>query len=167
MAGRIMAAVIIVLLVQNLASRPGDVLAAGQVDENRIESHFITLRSGDMEWQTAAEFPGLEFVLLVGNPNQAGPYILRARFAPTVFTRPHFHSQDRHVTVLSGVWYAGTDASFDKNKAVALYPGDYMKHPAGGVHYDGAGDVEAIVQITGIGPVTTTGVPIKARDSKP
>ena len=31
-----------------------------------------------------------------------------------------------------------------------------MLHPANGVHWDGAGQEEVIVQIIGVGPVTTT-----------
>ena len=31
--------------------------------------------------------------------------------------------------------------------------GSYVKHPAGGIHYDGAKDEEVIVEIRGIGPV--------------
>lgn len=38
---------------------------------------------------------------------------------------------------------------------VPLSPGSYMKHPAGGVHYDGAKDGEVIVEIRGMGPVKT------------
>lgn len=127
---------------------------------------FVTTKSGDLVWHAVAEFPGIDFALLEGNPSEAGIYVIRARFAPGVMSRPHFHSTDRLVTVISGIWFAGTDANFDKDKTIALYPGDFMKHPAGGIHYDGAKDVEAVVEISGIGPVittgvTTTGVPIE------
>jgi quercetin dioxygenase-like cupin family protein len=36
--------------------------------------------------------------------------------------------------------------------------GSYILHPAGAVHWDGAGDEETIVQIVGIGPVETVQV---------
>jgi len=35
-------------------------------------------------------------------------------------------------------------------------PGSFVFHPAYGHHYDGAKDEEVIVQIMGMGPVTTT-----------
>jgi len=76
-----------------------------------------------------------------------------------VMSKPHTHPTDRHVTVLSGTWWAGTDASGDPNKTVPLGPGSYMLHPAGKVHFDGAKDVEAIVEIKGIGPAPN--VPFK------
>ncbi|MEE8371866.1 MAG: cupin domain-containing protein [Sphingomonadales bacterium] len=117
---------------------------------------FKILHKSEMKWRALEEFPGIEAVFLAGNPSKAGPYVLLARFAPGVMSAPHSHDQDRHVMVLSGVWYAGTDASGDLEKTTALGPGDFMIHPAGGVHYDGAREVETIVQISGIGPVKTT-----------
>lgn len=98
---------------------------------------------------------GPEIAVLAGNPEEEGFYMIRARFAPGVFSTPHYHSTDRHVTVIQGTWYTGTDASFDRDKTVALGPGSYMMHPAGAVHYDGAKDEEVIVEIKGIGPATT------------
>jgi hypothetical protein len=57
--------------------------------------------------------------------------------------------------VISGTWWAGTGSVFDRDKTTPLGPGSYMFHPAGKVHYDGAKDVEAIVEIKGIGPAPT------------
>jgi hypothetical protein len=71
-------------------------------------------------------------------------------------TRPHFHPEDRHAVVISGTWYTGEGDTFDPAKTVALKPGSYMKHPAGGHHFDGARDEEVIVQIVGYGPSGTT-----------
>ena len=70
--------------------------------------------------------------------------------------RPHSHPEDRHIVVLKGTWYTGTGEDFDMNKTIPLKAGSYMKHPAKAVHFDGAKDEEVIVQITGIGPGTTT-----------
>jgi hypothetical protein len=40
--------------------------------------------------------------------------------------------------------------------AIGLKPGSFMKHPAGGHHFDGAKDEEVILQIIGMGPSGTT-----------
>jgi hypothetical protein len=70
---------------------------------------------------------------------------------------PHFHGEDRHVTVIQGTWNAGKDDSWDPAATVPLKTGSYMFHPAGGVHYDGSAGTEgAIVQIVGMGPSKTT-----------
>ena len=58
--------------------------------------------------------------------------------------------------MISGVWYTGTGDDFDPDNTVPLGPGSYMKHPAGGIHFDGAKEGEVIVEIRGMGPVRTT-----------
>jgi quercetin dioxygenase-like cupin family protein len=111
---------------------------------------FVTLLPHEITWQDNADGP--DFAFIYGDPQKEGFYVVRARFSPGVMSRPHYHPGDRHVTVISGVWWAGTGSDFDPAKTVPLYPGSYMKHPAGGVHFDGAKDIEAIVEIKGIGP---------------
>lgn len=121
------------------------------------EQGFIRTTPDEIEW-VPSETPGLDFAYIVGHPNEAGFYIVRARFSPGVTSSPHYHATDRHVTVISGVWHTGTDASYDLDKTVALGPGSYMLHPAGAVHYDGAKRQTAIVEIKGIGPAPTVRV---------
>ncbi len=96
--------------------------------------------------------------IIFGDPSKPGIYVVRNRFPPGAHSNPHFHSQDRHATVIKGVWWTGVGEKLDFNAAVPLKEGSYMLHPANGVHWDGAGDEEAIVQIVGIGPVATTQV---------
>jgi quercetin dioxygenase-like cupin family protein len=117
------------------------------------EQGFIRLTPADIGFE--GDPNNVQITLVAGNPEEEGFYLLRARFGPGVFSSPHYHSTDRHVTVIKGTWYTGTDASFDRDKTVPLGPGSYMMHPAGAVHYDGAKDEEVIVEIKGIGPATT------------
>jgi len=35
-------------------------------------------------------------------PFEAGIYVIRVKFPPGLMTRPHFHAEDRHATVLAG-----------------------------------------------------------------
>lgn len=93
---------------------------------------------------------------LYGSPDQEGLYVYRARFPNGVIGRPHSHSMERHITVIEGTWYAGTDASYDVSKATPIPVGGFMIHPAGAVHFDGSLDGPVVVEIKGIGPVTTT-----------
>lgn len=117
------------------------------------ENGFIRLTPEEIGFEGNPD--QVQITLVAGDPAEEGFYLLRARFNPGVFSSPHYHSTDRHVTVIKGTWYTGADASFDRDKTVALGPGSYMMHPAGAVHYDGAKDEEVIVEIKGIGPVTT------------
>jgi hypothetical protein len=96
-------------------------------------------------------------VNVFGDPSKPGMYIYRNRFAPGRTSRPHFHDQDRYVTVIKGTWWTGEGDVFEADKMVPIKAGGLMFHPAGYHHYDGAKDEEVIVQIMGMGPVKTTG----------
>ena len=116
---------------------------------------FVVVKPGDIQWREAPNMPGLSGTILAGDPSKPGPYVLRGRFAPGFINPPHRHDQDRFVVVISGTWYVGRGEKLDLDAMEALPPGSFMKHPAGGAHYDGAKDGEVIVQISGVGPVAT------------
>ena len=52
----------------------------------------------------------------------------------------------------------------DASKMVPMKAGSYVFHPANGHHFDGARDEDVTVQITGMGPVTST--PIKSEGGR-
>jgi oxalate decarboxylase/phosphoglucose isomerase-like protein (cupin superfamily) len=102
-------------------------------------------------------------VTLFGDPNKPGMYIIRNHFKPGSMSRPHFHDQDRFVTVIKGTWWTGEGDKFAPETAVPIKAGGMMFHPAGYHHYDGSkpGTEDVIVQIMGMGPVKTTQTEIK------
>ena len=119
------------------------------------DAGFIRITPDQVAFQGTS---GLQQSVLFGDPAKPGIYVVRVKFPPGVHSNPHFHSQDRHVTVIKGVWLMGVGEQLDIRKAVPMKSGSYALHPAGAVHWDGAGDEETIVQITGMGPVKTTQV---------
>ena len=52
-----------------------------------------------------------------------GVYVIRVRFPPGAHSSPHFHSQDRHVTVIKGTCWMGVGDELDFNKAVPMKAG--------------------------------------------
>ena len=94
-------------------------------------------------------------VAVFGDPAKSGLYAIRRRFMPGEMSRPHYHDKDRLVTVIKGTWYTGEGDVFDPAKTTAVKTGGFMLHPAGFHHWDGAKDAEVIVQIVGMGPVST------------
>src|SRR5579872_4241327 len=96
-------------------------------------------------------------VNVIGDPTKPGIYVYRNRFAPGRMSRPHYHDQDRYVTVIKGTWWTGEGDVFDPSKTIPIKAGGFMFHPAGYHHWDGAKDEEVIVQIMGMGPVKTIG----------
>ncbi|MDA1260805.1 MAG: cupin domain-containing protein [Planctomycetota bacterium] len=91
-----------------------------------------------------------------------GMYVTRIRFEAGRHTRPHYHTEDRWVTVLEGTWWTGEGDVFDADRMIPIREGGLMYHPAGFRHYDGAKDEDVVVQIMGIGPVETIRTEIDA-----
>ncbi len=121
------------------------------------EAGFSITKPDEPHWQNVPGGRGVKLANIYGDPSKPGIYVVRVWFPPHVMDLPHFHSEDRHVTVIKGTWCAGTGAVFDPSKATRLKAGSYMFHPAKAVHWDGAAtDEDAIVQIIGLGPVATT-----------
>ena len=102
-------------------------------------------------------------ISVFGDPSKPGLYAIRRRFKPGEASRPHYHDQDRLVTVINGTWYTGEGDVYDMNKTTPIRAGGFMLHPAGLHHYDGAKDEEVIVQIIGMGPVQTVNIEGAAR----
>ena len=97
-----------------------------------------------------------ETAVLFGDPSKPGPYVMRIKWLPGNFSRPHIHNTDRFFVVISGTWWMGTGTTFDPNATVPAPAGSYVIHYAGKVHYDGAKDEETIIQVSGMGPATAT-----------
>jgi Cupin len=116
---------------------------------------FARVAPEDVKWMDRPGFDGVKFAVIQGDPSKPGLYVIRAKFSPGAMTRPHWHPEERYVTVLQGTWYTGEGDSFEPDKTVAQKTGTFMVHPAKAHHYDGAKDEEVIVQIVGIGPSGT------------
>jgi quercetin dioxygenase-like cupin family protein len=130
------------------------IAGAASVLAQSDEKQFVTLTSERLKWAPLGD--GVEFAKIYGDPTKAGAfYVIQVKFPPYTFDYPHYHPEDRHITVVKGTWYAGTGEALDVDNAIPLTPGSYMFHPAKAVHWDGAKDEEVIVQIAGIGPGPT------------
>ncbi len=116
---------------------------------------FKILSADDLVWHPVEGTGGVQVALIVGHPEQEGAYIIRAKFPPGVMSPPHWHDQERLVTVISGTWHFGMNASGTCKGTVPLAPGSFAVHPKGAIHYDGSCSGEVVVQISGPGPVVT------------
>ena len=116
-------------------------------------------REGDIAFKTNPLVPGLANAVLSGDPNVPGqPYVVRVRFSPGVFSTPHFHPETRYILVVKGTWWVGSGPKWNKDATTPVPAGSFVVHHPNRIHFDGAKDEEVIVQITGIGPGTSTRV---------
>ena len=92
---------------------------------------------------------------LYGDPTKPGLYVVLAKWPPGTGSRPHYHPNDRYVTVISGTWWVGTGTDYNMANTVPMKAGSFVRHAAGGIHFDGAKDEEVLLQIVGMGPASS------------
>jgi len=99
---------------------------------------------------------GADNAVLLGDPSKEGLYIVLVRWHAGHMSHPHFHPNDRFITVISGTWWVGTGTKFDPGATVPMPAGSYVVHYGKQVHYDGAKDGDCVLEIVGEGPATAT-----------
>ncbi|MBD5656162.1 MAG: cupin domain-containing protein [Candidatus Eremiobacteraeota bacterium] len=108
----------------------------------------------DVAWQPFDAFPpAVRLGVLVGQPSEPGPYVVRVRAPSGTKLMPHLHPEDRVYTVISGVFYVGLGTTFEDGLLVAYPPGAVVVLPGGTAHFHWAKSGEYITQVTAIGPL--------------
>ena len=111
----------------------------------------------ELTWRPT--WTGAEFAILAGDPEKAETYVLSMRFPAGFRNPPHFHSDERIVTVLSGTLLVGYGDKFDESAMKALPPGSMFTEPAQQPHFVWAKDGVVVIQVVGHGPSATTWSP--------
>jgi quercetin dioxygenase-like cupin family protein len=119
-------------------------------------THIPFTLPADIQW-TGGPLSGSYQARLFGDPSKPGPYGILIKWMPGNFSHPHFHSQDRWVYVVSGTWWVSTSTHFDPSQTYPLPAGTFATDLANTVHWDGAkaGGEPAVLELVGMGPVTT------------
>jgi quercetin dioxygenase-like cupin family protein len=146
MSQRIVAAVLLLGLI-------------GPATAVELNPKAISIKQAEqIAWRDPTDAAPTNQKLLFGDPSKPGYYMYLNKFKPGNFSKPHFHPNDRYITVIKGTWYVGTGNKWDKDATVPVKAGGAVLHYGKEVHYDGAKDEEVIVLITGEGPATSTPV---------
>jgi quercetin dioxygenase-like cupin family protein len=95
-------------------------------------------------------------VISEAEARERGLYIQLVKWLPGNMSRPHFHPNDRFITVLKGTWWVGTGTKYDPASTVPMPAGSFVTHFGKQVHYDGAKGEETVLLIVGDGPATIT-----------
>ena len=111
------------------------------------QSVFRSILTEDIDWK-----PSARLAVLIGEPTQAGPYVIGVKVPSGVKLMPHRHPEDRIYTVMSGVFYIGLGEQFDGDKVKAYPPGSVIVLPGNTWHFHWKSG-EYVTQITAIGPL--------------
>lgn len=118
------------------------------------QGEFRAILSEDMDWKPFPAFPpAARLAVVVGQPAEPGPYVIRVKVPGGVKLMPHRHPEDRIYTVISGVFYIGLGDEFDADKLHAYPPGGVIILPANTSHFHWAKSGEYVTQVTAIGPL--------------
>jgi hypothetical protein len=140
------------IAVSVAAAASGTIKAA----EQPLNPKAITIKLPDqIPWKRNSAGTN-ETAVLYGDPDKPGPYVLMFKWLPGQMSRPHWHPNDRMITVLKGTWWVGTGDKFEPDTTVPLPAGTYVTHTGKEIHYDGAKDAEVVLLMAGEGPATST-----------
>ncbi len=123
-------------------------------DHQPGQAAFKAILPEDIDWRPFPAFPPtVRLAVLVGDPTQGGPYLIRVKAPSGAKLMPHKHPEDRVYTVISGVFYIGLGDRFECDKLQAYTPGSVIILPGDTWHFHWAKSGEYITQVTAIGPL--------------
>lgn len=118
------------------------------------QSVFKSILPEEINWQPFPAFPSeVRLAVLIGNPAEAAPYVIRVKVPHGIKLMPHKHAEDRVYTVMSGIFYIGLGEVFDGDKLKAYPPGTVLVLPGDTSHFHWANSGEYITQVTAMGPL--------------
>ena len=98
------------------------------------------------------------FATVSGDPTKPGAlYVIRIHSEAGYIIMPHTHPEDEHITVLKGTWELGMGERFNRKALETMEMGGYGLVGKKMTHF-GFSKTDAVVQVHGIGPFTTTWV---------
>lgn len=99
---------------------------------------------------------GTQTVILKGDPSRPGLYSMLLRVGPNTKIEAHAHADDRVATVISGTWYFGYGNQFNEAALKTLPAGSFYTEPPNANHFAMTRGEGVVIQITGMGPSSTT-----------
>jgi quercetin dioxygenase-like cupin family protein len=140
---------------RRIGSSPDGVKASGvavaEAQADAIPSHSVVAPNA-IKW---LNFPlggrGVKAAVIAGDPEKAGPFVLRIKSPAGTKVPPHWHPGDEHLTILSGTFAIGMGDVFEAKALKALPPGSYALLPRD-MHHFAQSKTATVVQVHGMGP---------------
>jgi hypothetical protein len=105
------------------------------------QGEFRATLSEDVDWKPFPAFPpAARLAVVVGQPTEPGPYLIRVKVPGGVKLMPHRHPEDRVYTVISGVFHIGLGDEFERRQTTGVsarcgdrFAGEYIALPLGDI----------------------------------
>ena len=144
------------LIVTLAAALIAGMAGAAKAQEIRLPLSEFDFRTAGGAGAGTSGVAGIQTIVLKGDPTKAGLYTILLRVPAHTIIAAHHHPDDRVATVVSGTWYFGYGAKFDRASLRALPPGSFYTEPANDNHFAQTRGSAVLVQISGLGPTGTT-----------
>ena len=105
------------------------------------------LAPDELKWDQTPT--GSQRAIIAGDDRKPGMYMYRTRFPANYKVQPHFHPDERVVTVMSGTLHVGYGDRFDESAMKVLPAGSVWTEPARQPHFVWAKDGEVVIQVVG------------------
>ena len=117
-------------------------------------SHIPMIFGKDIPWKGEN---GERSATLFGDPSKPGIYGVLIKWEPGHNSRPHFHSTDRYIYVVSGSWWVSSSTHYDPSKMYPIPAGTFVTDIKNTIHWDGAKAETGpcILMLVGEGPMVS------------
>jgi quercetin dioxygenase-like cupin family protein len=144
------------VLADTIANNTNALLQSGPITTSiplPDPTHIPIVFGKDIKWKN-----GQGESLLFGDPKKPGIYGVLIKWLPGHFSKPHFHSTDRYIYVVSGTWWVSASTTYDNSKMYPIPAGSFVTDIANTVHWDGAKESTGpcLLMLVGEGPMQTT-----------
>ena len=108
----------------------------------------------DIPWKGET---GEHTAALFGDPSKPGIYGVLIKWDPGHNSKPHFHTTDRYIYVISGTWWVSSSTHYDPAKMYPIPAGTFVTDIKNTIHWDGAKAQTGpcLLMLVGEGPMTT------------
>ena len=132
------------------------IAAIGFVVADTNKKEIVAITPSQVRWFTPPYYSdGRQRAHLLGDSNQEGAWIDRAKSPAGKRVLAHTHPQDELVTVIEGTWYLGEGTKFNLTNLKGYPAGSFIVIPAGVPHFVAAKEGTVIVQLNGNGKFHT------------
>lgn len=103
----------------------------------------------ELTWRDMGE--GVQFAPITGSERTEGVYVYRVTFPKGHRNVPHYHSDERVITIMQGSLYVGYGTVFDEGQMKKLTAGSVFTEPKDQPHFVWAKDETVVLQVMGTG----------------
>ncbi len=88
--------------------------------QNYTVPGFVGVFPEEIKWSPDAVVPGADAAILLGNPDEPVPFVVRVRLPPNIIVMPHTHPVARTYSILAGRWKLGFGEIYDPARLVTF-----------------------------------------------